>query len=206
MQMPGSNPDAPLYARLNVTTEAIRGQILETGRKKRVNAIESLFKYELYYYPFYLFLAVGTLSRRFLLNPRRESVFCVDGINGYYARTLMLLSPEVCDADAGKRLKEGAVSLPPLLNEVQAWEKGVEGLRRSHSISFAAAFWLDRRVTIEPAERQLLYKPYWRIEITSPQNGRVYIRVVDATSGETGGQNGYRFRQGLERVRPEDEK
>lgn len=188
--------DGPHYTLLHITAEKIAAQIADTGVKQKIDNIAEMFDYRLFYYPFYLFHAKGLRQRRYLHDLSKQTIFSVDAAKGYYAAADALPTAEQLDHDISDKLKDGAAILEPLLTPPEAWEKGVEGLRQSHSLSFFHAFWLDRQVKITPILCALLYKPYWRVEIHTPEGA--FLRVIDATSGEVGGSNGYRFLQGYD--------
>jgi hypothetical protein len=190
--------NGPLFTKMRITAEQIGAQIRETGAKRAIERIEDLFCYELYYYPFYVIRAKGALERRFLHTLYKEAFLSVDAIKGYYAKAQVLPSIEYFEQDIAKQLAAGAVIFDPQISIEEAWERGVSGLRKSHSFSFHSAYWIRRQVSITPFESALIYKPYWRVKITGPRDQKTYIRVIDATSGEVGGQNAYRFLEGYD--------
>jgi len=199
--LPGLDYGDPLFTKMRITADQIRNQISEAGVKKSIKQIENLFCYQLYYYPFYVMRAKGALERRLLHALYKEAFFSVDAIKGYYAKAKVLPTAEYFDQDISERLAGGAIIFDPIIEIEEAWERGVSNLRRSNALSFSSAFWIRRQVKITPTESALIYKPYWRVEITSPEDGKKYIRVIDATSGEVGGQNAYRFLEGYNLIK-----
>ncbi|MDD4752151.1 MAG: hypothetical protein PHT78_02715 [Desulfitobacteriaceae bacterium] len=196
--MQGLEYGEPLYTVLKVTAEKIKAQICETGKKNKIANIEDMFNYRLYYYPFYVICAKGELKRRFFNDLHKQIFISVDAVEGYYAVAQIMPSKDYFDPDISDKLESGATILQPQIGIEEAWEKGVSSLRRSNSFSFRTSFWLNNKVNIVPHESVLIYKPYWKVDIKN--NKGEFIRVIDATSGEVGGNNGYRFLQGYNRI------
>lgn len=196
--MQGLEYGKPLYTIMKVTAEKIKAQIRETGKRQKISNIKDMFNYRLYYYPFYVMCAKGDLKRRLLNDLHKQIFISVDAVEGYYAVAHVMPSKDYFDPDISDKLKAGAAILQPLIRIEEAWEIGVTSLRRSNSFSFRTSFWLNNKVIIKPKESVLIYKPYWRVEINT-EKGK-FIRVIDATSGEVGGNNGYRFLQGYNSI------
>ena len=196
--MQGLEYGDPLFTILKVTVEKINDQIRETGRKNKIAYIEDMFNYKLFYYPFYVIRIKGELKRRIFNDLHKQIFISMDAVEGYYAVAHVMPSKEYFDQDISDKLKAGATILQPLIGIEDAWDIGVSNLRRSHSFSFRTFFWLNNKVNIIPFESKLIYKPYWLVKINN-EKGEV-IRVIDATTGEVGGNNGYRFLQGYDRI------
>lgn len=196
--MQGLEYGEPLYTVMKVTSEKIKAQINESAKKSKSSNFEYMFKYKLYYYPFYVVCAKGELKRKLFHDLYKQILISIDAVEGYYAVAQVMPSSIYFDPDVSDKLDSGAVILQPLIEVEEAWKLGVKSLRRSNAFSFRASFWLNSRVNVNPTECQLIYKPYWRVEINNEKGE--FIKVIDATTGEVGGNNGYRFLKGYDKI------
>lgn len=188
----------PLYTVMKVTAEKIQAQISEAGKKSKISNFKSMFHHRLFYYPFYVIRAKGELKRRLFHDLYKQIFISIDAVEGYYAVAHVMPTNIYFDPDISDKLKAGATIFQPLIGINEAWQLGMKNLRRSHSFSFVNSFWLNSKVSITPSEIKMIYKPYWRVEINN-EKGK-FIKVIDATTGEVGGNNGYRFLKGYDRI------
>ncbi len=196
--MKGLECGKSLFTKLQITEEKINNQISEFAKKSKEKNVQEMFEYKLYYYPFYVMRIKGELKRNIFNDLYKQIFICLDAVKGYYAVANVMSGDSYFDQDISDKLALGAVAFQPLIGTEEALKIGIENLRRSNAFSFRSSFWLNNKVKIIPSECKLIYKPFWRVKINNAKGE--FIRVIDGTTGEVGGSNGYRFLQGYDKI------
>lgn len=178
------------HTNITVTTLNVqKNDILKSigHRTQRVNPcmVEAT---KLYYYPYYLFESQLITKKCFGTNFSKLIFYAMDAICGYFMLTRGVVELSVIKCEHGS-------FLPPQISPDEAVDKGVELYKTRCSLLLKSMFWQLLKEEIQVDNWQLVYKPFWLVKVNVEKGVR--LQVIDATTGEIGGVQGYRFLQGL---------
>jgi len=175
-----------LYAPLNINRNNIPELINRIyGPQKNMDLNKDC---ALYYYPFYLF-EVRLDTKSWLGSKSTKVYFAVDAIRGCFTLIATLL-------EQGSLRNEDASLLRPILSVEEAGQLGIQAFKARSRFSLKHIFCASPKARETIVNWQLVYKPFWLVGVNGTRGPKV-SRVIDGSTGEVGGVQGYRFIQGF---------
>ncbi len=176
-----------IYASLNVSRDLVPEITARSCGREVVLGSEA--RRQLVWYPYYLFYVSLESQKKSGKVKTNSVIYAVDGIKGYFS-----FSPGLPNCSDSKP-SECTALLAPALSLKEARDMGEKEFRAHGRFNAKYALWLSPGIHFKVVSWQLIYKPYWLVELE--MRGKQVVRVIDGTTGEFGGFQGHRIMQGI---------